>query len=304
MVTAILLVIAVAGCTSSGLTAPPAPTATEGPPTATPRPTATTTPEEISPMPEELAVLGGENFFRGNSTDCRLPCWYGLRPGLSTYEDFSEVMHSVFSIPSTYDLRTYIKSWVFYEDVDMPGIYDAVALWVDEEKYFYEIRGFFNEDNDVLEMLVLSYMGSTSNSEIHFMYPGLYLTKLGLPSYWVFGDPDRIMGDYGRINTTFFYKSGIFTNVVSFVPVFFDDNGTPQSFEYCLRYEGNQDTLFLVPEYPESPDEMTAMQSFALELNGMTLNGLADGVLADENYFDILNLDECQIILIFNQDDA
>jgi hypothetical protein len=176
----------------------------------TPTPTRTETPfPSITPLPT-LANSEVQNYLTNliqNPGSCKLPCWWGLTPGTSSWQD--------------------VKDFMFHIGIkNIGGAYHTLEKNFDIANPFIQQNIMINENDNILSNIWFSVAGYYSPSQFQSIW-NLYTPKKILASY---GKPSRIYFSISTVNDQ--NPAGKKIGEGYTMWLFYDPQG------FLIRYEG------------------------------------------------------------------
>ena len=173
-------------------------------PSSSPSVTPSFTPLPDLPTPELTHGILDDLLFQRVSSDCQLPCWRGLRVGISDPTDIQQMFDRVFGFHGfLYPVPDFVGSPPqgyrlvgHYWDLNEPGGYFSLLVW---------------ENADTRKLVSLNFIFRTQYSEYHpDIRPARVIQELGEPTYWLVSSPEP--GGQGTIISISFlmiYKNGV-----------------------------------------------------------------------------------------------
>jgi hypothetical protein len=184
-------------------------------PIITPTPTVNSTAEEM-PMPtltsDERMLLVQEWLI--NNAGCNLPCWWGVEPGRTTWNEVSEILNRVGAKSSIYEEDGTLMHYTGGFDFDQEHVFNSVA---------------FQEKDAIITAIVIDASGFNDSANFK--------------KTWGSFSPEKIIADYG-VPTRIWVKSGSSVNDGSLGPtmpywvwLFYDHLGILVSYSGQAKYE-------------------------------------------------------------------
>jgi hypothetical protein len=171
--------------------------------TNTPVPLASLTPVRT---PDFLALsISQDVLFLNTSEECSLPCWQGLRIGISSRNDIQEVFDTVFGFKGTIDFFNVQPEAARVWEADQPDLYTTGYEWQ------------FDPDGTSLfsiQTVTDKTTGILKGIQFHISPRGRYPVTTPQEALTAFGEPDYIyvlVPPHGKIQILLqlTYKSGI-----------------------------------------------------------------------------------------------
>lgn len=183
----------------------------------------------------------------GTSSDCELPCWHGLRIGISTEDDVSQVLGNLLNPPAGYDFFEVgrVAQNEGMRILNIPGSYAAGQSWS-----FQQTPGVAGGSYNLYVLLAENtkqVIGIIESMRSHGEYDtpilSQIMTRLGQPD-WIYGGPTT-----NASQLVLFYEEGV--GIYLDIPQIETQSGT----FICLDDEPWAVDIVLVEPYVSSNDQ-------------------------------------------------
>lgn len=268
-------------------------TATNSPSTT---PSATSTLVPLGPTPELTHEIADDLVFGGSSSECPLPCWHGLRGGVSNRNDIIDTFNEVFNIEGRFHSPSELvgESPIGYEPIGYIWRFENPSTQRSYVVGSIDVYALLNINTEKMDMLV--FVMYTADTEYDPRTDAQrFIRQFGAPAEWLIflERGGQAQGIHFILNSLMIFSNGISVLHFAEIPVRYIDTTTGGSEEpafWCLA-DHLDSTVSLGPPF-SGFGSMTPLQQWAFSNRGDF-----------ESIENVLNIDIADVVEQIQQDE-